>query len=158
MANCVEVYYCKSLRFAIPLNVCYVRLYHCVSEKYWTGTVALATYDSLRPPIRIRRTAFTGEGNLLPARWTLVNGKLAVTATYMWWSVTGDDDSTKMSRRIIVFSLWCDFMWWSSGYKQCELHNEQCKTSLGTTRCLNSEDPSVELYREVHGFLTQNTL
>jgi len=46
----------------------------------------------------------------------------------------------------------------SSGYKQCELHHEQRKTSLGTTRCLNSEDPSVELYREVHGFLTQNTL
>jgi len=49
-------------------------------------------------------------------------------------------------------------MRWSSGYKKCELHHEQCKTSLGTTPCLNSEDPSVELYREVNGFLTQNTL
>jgi len=49
-------------------------------------------------------------------------------------------------------------MRWSSGYKQCELHHEQCKTSLGTTCFLNLEDRSVELYREVHGFLNQNTV
>jgi len=49
-------------------------------------------------------------------------------------------------------------MSWSSGYKQCELHLEQCGTSLGTTRCLNSEYRSVELYHKVHGFLTQNTV
>jgi hypothetical protein len=48
-------------------------------------------------------------------------------------------------------------MSWSSGYKQCELHHERCGTSLGTTR-LNSEYRNVELYREVHAFLTQNTV
>ena len=82
---------------------------------------------------------------------------LTAAGCRLWWSVTGDNDSTKMSGRIFLSSLWWYFMRWPSGYKQRELHREQCKTLLWTTWCLTLEDHGAKLYREIHGVLTWKT-
>jgi len=112
---------------------------HCGSEKYWTGTVAVATYDSLRPPIRIRRTALTGEGNLLPAHWTLVHDKLAVTATYVCDGQLQEKTILQKCHGKLSFSL-CDVILWGG---LLVINNVNC--------ILNS----VELHWKLHVVLTR---